>query len=50
MKSQNSFPIFLAVFIAGKIVGGNYMALWSWWWLLMPIIPVFGTIINYFIH
>jgi len=37
----------IAVFIVGKLVSG-YMATWSWWWLLMPLVPVIGTIIHGF--
>lgn len=39
--------IVFATFIAGKLVGG-YIATWSWWWLLMPLVPVIGTIIHGF--
>jgi predicted membrane protein len=31
--------------IAGKLVGG-YIATWSWWWLLMPLVPWLGTAIH----
>lgn len=34
------FPLFIAM----KIVGP--CAAWSWWWLLMPIVPVLGEIIK----
>lgn len=39
--------IVFATFIAGKLVGG-YIATWSWWWLLMPLVPVIGTILHGF--
>ena len=35
-----------AGFLAAKIVGGTYVATWSWWWLLMPIIPFFGALFH----
>ncbi len=34
------------VFIAAKLVGP--CAAWTWWWLLMPIVPVLGEIIRRF--
>jgi hypothetical protein len=37
-----------ALFIAGKLTVGSYLATWSWWWLLMPAVPVFGTLIHRF--
>jgi len=41
------YGILLSVFIAGKLVGG-YMATWSWWWVLMPLVPIAGTILHGF--
>ena len=37
--------VLVGLFIAGKLVGG-YIATWSWWWLLMPIVPLMGTAIH----
>jgi hypothetical protein len=47
MKHLISFVCTLAfsAFIAGKLVGG-YIATWSWWWLLMPLVPWLGTAIH----
>lgn len=43
-KRTYSFGGFLfPLFAAGKLVG--VFALWSWWWVLAPIIPVFGEIL-----
>lgn len=36
---------FLPLFIAAKLAGP--CAAWSWWWLFMPVIPVFAEIIKY---
>jgi hypothetical protein len=49
MRERNSLlpALLFGGFIAGKLVGG-YIATWSWWWLLMPIVPVLGTIIHHF--
>ncbi len=32
-------------FIAVKLAGTS-LAAWSWWWLLMPIVPIFGLIVE----
>lgn len=37
--SNSWFPgLLFALFIAVK-AGGTSLAAWSWWWLLMPIVP-----------
>jgi hypothetical protein len=48
IRQQQEFslsPIFtipwLPIFIALKLIS-VYGATWSWWWLLMPIVPVIG--------
>jgi hypothetical protein len=28
------------VFIAGKAMGTGLLAAWSWWWLLIPQVPI----------
>lgn len=30
--------VVFAIFIAGKVTGP--LAAWSWWWLLLPLVPV----------
>ena len=37
--------IVFAGFIAGKIAG-TYIAMWSWWWLLMPLVPVIAAVVK----
>lgn len=32
-------------FIAIKVAGTS-LASWSWWWLLMPVIPVIGLFVQ----
>ncbi len=32
-------------FIAVK-VGGTSLAAWSWWWLLLPIVPVLSLLVT----
>ncbi len=39
------WSLVMAAFIAIK-VGGTSLALWSWWWLLMPIVPIFGIFVQ----
>lgn len=34
-----------AFFIAVK-VGGTALAAWSWWWLLMPLVPVLSLLVK----
>lgn len=31
-------------FIAVKLAGTS-LATWSWWWMLMPIVPIFGLLV-----
>ena len=31
-------------YIAGKLIGA--FADWSWWWVLLPIVPWLGTLIQ----
>lgn len=35
-----------AGFIAVKLAGHAF-ALWSWWWLLMPLVPWLGLLVVY---
>lgn len=37
--------ITLAFFIAVKL-GGTALAAWSWWWLLMPLVPVLSLAVK----
>jgi hypothetical protein len=37
--------LIFATFVAGK-VAGTYIAMWSWWWLLMPVVPVIAAVIK----
>jgi hypothetical protein len=32
----------ICAFVAGKIAG-VYIATWSWWWLLMPLVPIIAA-------
>ena len=32
-------------FIAIKVAGSS-LALWSWWWILVPVVPVLGLIVE----
>lgn len=50
--SQSTQPVtvsfgglFLAAFIAIKVVGTS-LAAWSWWWLLLPIVPLLGILVQ----
>jgi hypothetical protein len=33
------------LFIAGKVTG--VMATWSWWWWIMPAVPVFSHFLGW---
>ena len=34
-------------FIAIKVAGTS-LAAWSWWWMLLPVIPIFGLFVKHF--
>lgn len=34
-------------FIAGKLTLAAFVA-WSWWWLLLPIVPIIGVVMRHF--
>lgn len=34
----------LIIFIVLKVMGNAYVATWSWWWLLLPIVPVLAAL------
>lgn len=42
-----AFP-WLVAFVVLKNIS-LYAATWSWWWLLMPIVPVIGTFAHRFL-
>lgn len=33
-------------FIAIKVAGSSFAA-WSWWWILLPIVPFFGLFVQH---
>lgn len=33
-------------FVAVKVAGTSF-ALWSWWWLLLPLIPVLSLLVKH---
>ncbi len=39
-SSGSLFGIWLLLFVIIKL-GGTSLATWSWWWLLLPVVPVF---------
>lgn len=39
--------LWFALFIAIKLAGSS-LATWSWWWLLMPIVPILGLVVKHF--
>ncbi len=41
------WSLWLWFFVAVK-VGGVSFAAWSWWWLLMPIVPDLSLIVKHF--
>jgi len=38
-----AFPFFIAV----KLAGTSFAA-WSWWWLLMPLVPTLSLAVRHF--
>ena len=43
---QFLWAISLLVFVAIKIAGTS-LATWSWWWILVPPIPLIGAVVVY---
>ena len=43
---QFLWAICLLVFIAVK-VAGTTLATWSWWWILLPPVPLIGALVVY---
>jgi hypothetical protein len=37
--------IIFSTFVAVK-VGGVSLAAWSWWWILLPMVPVIGIFVQ----
>jgi len=40
-----TYTLPMGLFVATK-VGGVSLAAWSWWWLLMPIVPCLGIVVQ----
>ena len=43
--SYNFGGLFLLAFIIIKVAGTS-LATWSWWWILLPIVPVLVLILQ----
>ncbi len=41
------YTVVFGGFIAIKLAGTSLVA-WSWWWLLMPIVPVLSLAVKHF--
>lgn len=39
--------LFFVLFVAIKLAGHS-LAAWSWWWMLLPIVPLVGLLIQRF--
>lgn len=39
--------LFFWGFIVTKVIGHTF-ALWSWWWILLPVVPVLGEVVHHF--
>jgi hypothetical protein len=37
--------VVFTAFVAIKLAGTT-LAAWSWWWLLMPLVPLLGAIVQ----
>lgn len=46
-RGSSFFGLWLLMFIIVK-VGGSGLAHWSWWWLLLPIVPDLVLILRHF--
>lgn len=45
--SGSFIGLWMIMFIVIK-VGGTQLAAWSWWWLLLPIVPDLVIILRHF--
>lgn len=44
--SLNLGGFFTALFIAIKLAGTSFAA-WSWWWILLPIVPILSLLVRH---
>lgn len=45
-SSGGGVSLFAVMFIALKVTGHWYISTWSWWWVLLPIVPMFGWLLQ----
>lgn len=39
------WPLTFWMFVAGKLVSATFAA-WSWWWVIFPLVPILGIVIE----
>jgi hypothetical protein len=45
--SVSLFGLWWCIFVAIKLAGHS-LAAWSWWWTILPIVPLLGLIVQRF--
>lgn len=41
-----AWGVFAAIFVAVKLAGSS-LAAWSWWWLILPIVPDLALLVRH---
>jgi hypothetical protein len=41
-RSSSGVGLLTVMFVVLKATGHYYIATWSWWWVLLPIVPFVG--------
>jgi len=49
-NESSAVGIWMVLFICLKLAKVAGFAMWSWWWLLLPIIPLLTEFIKYLVR
>lgn len=44
--SINWLGLWFVIFLALKLAGQAYIATWSWWWVLLPVVPLIAGLFH----
>lgn len=48
MKTESAFwGLTFWAFVVIKVAGHTFAA-WSWWWVLLPVVPCIGALVHHF--
>ncbi len=45
-SASGGFGLFTVTFVAMKACAHWYIASWSWWWVLCPIVPIGALVLR----